>query len=67
MQATVDGHDLAEHRIAQELEPLVRTQVVGCPLRVQQGLPPEVRIEQLEEPGEITGWVSGFPRNRSGR
>jgi hypothetical protein len=53
--------------VTEKLESLVRTQMIGRPLRVQQGLTPEVRIEQLEKPGEITGWVSGFPRNRSGR
>jgi hypothetical protein len=63
----LDGHDLPEYRVAEELEPLVRTQMVGSPLRMQQGLPPKVRIEQLEQLGEITGWVSGVPRNRSGR
>ena len=63
----LDGHDLPEHRIAEELEPLIRPEVVGCPLRMHERLAPEADVERLEQLGEVTGWVSGFPRNRSGR
>ncbi len=49
------GHDEAQYCIAQELESLVRAEAFWRPLRMQERLPPQVRIKQVEQTGEVTG------------
>ena len=50
----LNRHDETEDCIAQKLKAFVRLQARGRPLRMQQRLSPEVRLQHFQKPGEVT-------------